>query len=53
MLEKAARLALGRYGRFDALLRAIDTVAVVRFTADSSDVRAVCRTACSAIRRCR
>jgi acetyl-CoA C-acetyltransferase len=35
MLEKASRLALADTGRSEALLRAIDTVAVVRFTADS------------------
>ena len=38
MLEKASRLALDDTGAADALPRAIDTVAVVRFTADSSDV---------------
>jgi acetyl-CoA C-acetyltransferase len=38
MLEKAARLALADTGASDALLRALDTVSVVRFTADSSDV---------------
>jgi acetyl-CoA C-acetyltransferase len=35
MLEKAARLALGDAGHADALIKALDTVAVVRFTADS------------------
>jgi len=35
MLEKAARLAFTDTGKSDALQRAIDTVAVVRFTADS------------------
>ncbi|MGD0190425.1 MAG: acetyl-CoA acetyltransferase [Rhizomicrobium sp.] len=35
MLAKAADLALGDSGRRDGLLEAIDTVAVVRFTADS------------------
>jgi len=35
MLEKAARLALADSGASDALTRALDTVAVVRFTADS------------------
>ena len=35
MLAKAARLALADSGQSEALLRAIDTVAVVRFTADS------------------
>ncbi len=37
MLEKASRLALADAGQAEALLRAIDTVSVVRFTADSSD----------------
>jgi acetyl-CoA C-acetyltransferase len=35
MLAKAARLALDDTGAGDALTRAIDTIAVVRFTADS------------------
>ncbi len=35
MLEKASRLALADTGAGDALIRALDTVAVVRFTADS------------------
>jgi acetyl-CoA C-acetyltransferase len=38
MLEKSARLALADSGRERELLSAIDTVSVVRFTADSSDV---------------
>jgi len=38
MLEKASRLALADTGASNALLRTIDTVSVVRFTADSSDV---------------
>src|SRR5665213_1274527 len=35
MLEKAARLALADAGNADALIKALDTVSVVRFTADS------------------
>ncbi|HTQ12314.1 MAG TPA: acetyl-CoA acetyltransferase [Rhizomicrobium sp.] len=35
MLEKAARLALADTGHADELIRTLDTVAVVRFTADS------------------
>ncbi|HEY1631588.1 MAG TPA: acetyl-CoA acetyltransferase [Rhizomicrobium sp.] len=35
MLEKASRLALADAGRTDELIRALDTVSVVRFTADS------------------
>ncbi|MBI1329516.1 MAG: acetyl-CoA acetyltransferase [Alphaproteobacteria bacterium] len=35
MLEKAANLALADTGKADALKRAVDTIAVVRFTADS------------------
>jgi acetyl-CoA C-acetyltransferase len=38
MLEKAARLALADTGRTQELISSIDTVSVVRFTADSSDV---------------
>ena len=38
MLETASRLALADSGAGDALLRALDTVSVVRFTANSSDV---------------
>jgi acetyl-CoA C-acetyltransferase len=37
MLEKASKLALDDTGASAALLKAIDTVSVVRFTADSSD----------------
>ncbi|MBI3678259.1 MAG: acetyl-CoA acetyltransferase [Proteobacteria bacterium] len=35
MLEKVARLALADTGKADAVTRALDTVAIVRFTADS------------------
>ncbi len=38
MMEKAARAALGDAGKLPELVSAIDTVSVVRFTADSSDV---------------
>lgn len=38
MMEKAARAALADTGKANALISAIDTVSVVRFTVDSSDV---------------
>src|ERR1700722_6254864 len=38
MMEKAARAALADAGKMSELVSAIDTVSVVRFTADSSDV---------------
>lgn len=38
MMEKAARTALDKTGAAAKLVSAIDTVSVVRFTADSSDV---------------
>lgn len=38
MLEKAARLALADTGQARQLMDQIDTISVVRFTADSSDV---------------
>ena len=38
MMEKAARAALADAGKANALISAIDTVSVVRFTVDSSDV---------------
>ena len=38
MLAKAANLAMADAGASDALARAIDTIAVVQFTADSPDV---------------
>jgi acetyl-CoA C-acetyltransferase len=38
MMEKAARAALADTGKATALISAIDTVSVVRFTVDSSDV---------------
>ncbi len=37
MLEKAARLATADTGKSDAVLKALDAVAVVRFTADSPE----------------